>query len=486
MASVHHAPAVPTTLRAAAVPPLAMVLAALAMLTMQWPVSAQAADRPPVRIPDLTITAEDPLILLPPLGPPVNEAPLAVPPARPRQAAYTGAPAITAPGFGPPPAPGAVLRVARAVQAVERSAEFTATAGVVGIDALHGIPAAISYRSGGPMPMVDLRLTGLVPMTTDLAGDVAAHAVLESPAWRGAIAGALTVADPDRAGQVALSGAAGPVSGTLTVQHWQVPPDPAVYRLALAVEAALSASRSGPQASAGVAAGRTGDDLFVLPSARLHYAGKSAWQVAAGVRPMLGYPRWLHHLIRDEPAGTASLRPAQAWLAWLGGGVGAIDLRAGWAHGLSRGFTAERAAGAAGADLVLLGMAVEADWNSGTGGPVTVSARAGANWDRTELDWRLQAAGEWQVAAAPPITLLLGARWLGSRAYYGVYAGEDWTLGPFRDEPGSAVIGGVRWAPAWGHGLSVTGGVHSAPEGDLTWGIGIEYARDVVRLTAPP
>ena len=472
----------PTTLRAAAVPTLVPVLA---MLAMQWPVFAQDAEAPPLRVPDLTVTTEDPLILLPPLGPPVNEAPLTVPPPDRRKAAYADAPAVTAPGFGPPPAPAAVLRVARAAQAVERSAEFTAAAGVVGMDALHGIPAAISYRSEGPMPTVDLGLTGLVPMTTELAGDVAAHAALEFPAWRAAIAGAVTVADPDRAGQAALSGAAGPVSGTLTVQHWQVPPDPAEYRFALAAEAALSASRSGPQASVGVAAGRTGDDLFVLPSAQLHYAGKPAWQVAAGVRPMLGYPRWLHHLIRDE-AGTASLRPAQAWLAWLGVGVGAIDLRAGWAHGLSRGFTAERAAGAAGPDLVLLGMAVAADWNSGTGGPVTVSARAGANWDRTEFDWRLRAAGEWQVAAAPPITLLLGARWLGSRAYYGVYAGEDWTLGPFRDEPGSAVIGGVRWAPAWGHGLSVTGGVHSAPEGDLTWGIGIEYARDVVRLTAPP
>ena len=208
------------------------------------------------------------------------------------------------------------------------------------------------------MPMVDLGLTGLVPMTTDLAGDVAAHAALESPAWRGAIAGALTVADPDRAGQVALSGAAGPVSGTLTVQHWQVPPDLAEYRLALAAEAALSASRSGPQASVGVAAGRTGDDLFVLPSARLHYAGKPAWQVAAGVRPMLGYPRWLHHLIRDEPAGTASLRPAQAWLAWLAWGWG-HSICARLAHGLSAA-SRERRRGAAAPNLGVLGMAVAA------------------------------------------------------------------------------------------------------------------------------
>ena len=447
---------------------------------MPWPVSAQEAGAPPVRVPDLTVTAEDPLILLPPLGPPVNEAPLAVPRSDRRPAAYPDAPAVTAPGFGPPPAPGAVLRVARAARAaraVESSAEFTATAGAVGTDALQGIPAAVSYRSGGLIPMLDLGLSGLAPMTADVAGDVAAYAALESPAWRGALAGALTVADPGRAGQVALSGAAGPLSGTVTVQHWQVPPDPAEWRLALAAEAALNASRTGSKAAVGVAAGRTGDDLFALPSARLHYGGKPAWHVAAGVRPLLGYPRWLHHLVRDEPAGTAALRPAQAWLAWLGAGVGAIDLRAGWAHGLSGGLAT---------DLVLLGMAVAADWNGGAGGALTVAARAGANWDRNQVDWRLRAGGEWQVAATPPVTLLFGARWIASREYHGVDAGEDWTLGPFRDEPGGAVVGGVRWAPAWGHSLQVAGGVHQVPEGDLTWGVGIEYVRDAVRLTAPP
>ena len=130
-------------------------------------------------------------------------------------------------------------------------------------------------------------------------------------------------------------------------------------------------------------------------------------------------------------------------------------------------------------------MAAETAWQTG-GGPVTVAARAGANWDRHPVRWRLQAAGEWQFATVPPITLLLGARWIGFREYYAVFPDEDWTLAIFRDAPESAVIAGVRWSPAWGHRLELVGGINFLPAGDLTWGIGIEYARDIVRLTAPP
>ena len=469
-------------LRAAAVLP-----ALVAALALHWPASAQDADAPPLRIPDLTVTAEDPLILLPPLGPPVNQTPLAVPPADRQPVAYRDAPAVTAAGFGPAPPPAGVLRVARSVPAVQRSAQFAAAvAAVVDVATLHGIPAAVRYRNGGLAPMVALELSGLVPMNGSAAGDVSAHAALQFPAWRVGLDGALTAAGTDRAGQVELSGAAGPLSGTLSVQHWQAQPDAAESRLALAAEVALMTPPSGPQAALGVAAGWADEDLFALPAVRVRYAGKPAWHVAAGVRPMLGYPRWLHYLIRDQPGGTAGLRPEQGWLAWLGGGIGMIDVRAGWAHGLSPGASAgERARRAAGPGLLLFGAATEAAWQTG-GGPVTVAARAAANWDRHDVRWRLQADGEWQFAAGPPITLLLGARWIGLREYYAVFPDEDWTLAIFRDEPGPAVIAGVRWSPAWGHRLELVGGINFLPADDLTWGIGIEYGRDIVRLTAPP
>ena len=462
-----------------------MAPALLAALAMSSPAAAQDSDSAPLTVPDLTVTAEDPLILLPPLGPPVTEAPFAVPPADRRQSAYRDRPAVVAPGFGPVPAADAVLRVARSVQAVERNAEFTAAAGGVGKDALHAIPAAVSYRNGGLVPVIDLGLSGLVPTITDVPGAVSAYAALEFPTWRGGVAGALTFADRARAGQVELSAAAGRLSGTLSVQHWQAHPATAELRLALAAEVALTTSPAAPQATLGVAAGRAGDVLFALPAAHVHYAGKPAWHLAAGVRPVLGYPRWLAHLIRGKPGSTAVLRPQQGWLAWLGAGVGSIDVRAGLAHGLTAGPRAERpAAPAAGPGLALFGMAAETAWQTAAG-PVTVAARAGANWDLHPVRWRLHGAAEWQVVAAPPVTLLLGARWVASREYYGVYADEDWTLAVFLDEPGAAVIAGVRWSPAWGHRLQVAGGVNFVPAGDLTWGIGIEYARDVVRLTAP-
>ena len=470
-------------LRAAAVLP-----ALVAALALHWPASAQDADAPPLRIPDLTVTAEDPLILLPPLGPPVNQTPLAVPPADRQPVAYRDAPAVTAAGFGPAPPPAGVLRVARSVPAVQRSAQFAAAVAAVGTDTLHGIPAAVRYRNGGMEPTVALGLSGLVPVIESAAGDVSAHAALEFPSWRGGLDGAATFAGHDRAGQVELSGAAGPVSGALSIQHWQAQPADPEWRLALAAEVASMTPPSGPQAALGLAAGWAGEDLFALPAVRVRYAGKPDWHLAAGVRPMLGYPRWLHHLIREQAGGTAGLRPEQGWLAWLGGGFGAVDLRAGWAHGLTPGAGAgagERARRAAGPGVLLVGMAAETAWQTG-GGPVMVAARAGANWDRHDVRWRLHAAGEWQFATVPPITLLLGARWIGFREYYAVFPDEDWTLAIFRDAPESAVIAGVRWSPAWGHRLELVGGINFLPAGDLRWGIGIEYARDIVRLTAPP
>ena len=447
---VYHRGALATALRSGA------VLTLLAATMLPWPASAQDSGSAPLTVPDLTVTAEDPLILLPPLGPPVNQAPLAAPPADRRRAAYRDTPAVTAPGFGPIPPPAVALGAARSVQVVEGNAEFTAAAGVVGsdgsdgMDALRAIPVSVAYRNDGQVPAVLFGLSGLVPLATGVAGDVSAHAGVEFPAWRGSVAGALTVADlaladlaapadrsggdPDRAGQVVLSGGAGPLSAALYLQHWQAPPAAAEWRVAVVAEAELITSTNGPHAAVGVAAGRTGEDLFALPVARLSYGGKPSWRLAAGVRPILGYPRRLHRLIRDEPAGSEVLRPEQGWLAWLGAGAGAIDLRVGWAHGVSGLVAVEPTGPAAAPGLLLFGLTAETEWNTATG-PVTAAARAGANWDRRNLHWRLAADGEWQVASAPPIFLLVGARWIEHRDYQGVFPDEDWTLAVFRDEP---------------------------------------------------
>ena len=468
-------------------------------LAAPWPAAAQDAGSAPLEVPDLTVTAEDPLILLPPLGPPASRQPLAVPASDRRRAAYRAAPAVSAPGFGPLPAPGGVLRIARSVQAVERSSEFSAAAGAVGADALDEAVAAVSYRTAGLVPTVEMGLSGLAPTGDGAALDLTAHAALESYSWRVGVDGAATVAgdlaagQDVRAGQVALSGAAGPWSGRLSAQHWQARAAPAEWRPALAAEVELTSAR-GPRAVVGLAAGLTGDRLFALPAVRVRAAGKPDWHLAAGVRPVLEFPRWLPHLAHDGQDSNLAIQPQQGWLAWLGGGIGAVDLRAGWARGLSTGQRAGDGPGSgppappvAGPDLLLLGVAAEITWNTGSGGPATVAARVGANWHRDTVYWRVRADGQWQISAAPAITLLAGARWIEEREYHAVYRGEDWTLDMFRDEPGSAVIAGIRWSPAWGHRLQLTGGIDArANAGDLTWGVGIEYARDVVRLTAPP
>ena len=476
-----------------------MVLGLALAPAAHWPVTAQEPDAAPLEVPDLTVTAEDPLILLPPLGPPVNREPLAVPAPDRRRAAHRAAPAVSAPGFGPVPAPGGVLRIAKSVQAVERSSEFSASAGAVVTGALEETLAALSYRDAGFSPAVELGLSGLAPTRDGAAVDVAAHVALESSSWRVGLDGAATAAGDlgagrgARAARIALSGGAGPWSGTLSAQHWQAHTAPAEWRPVLATELELISAR-GPRAVVGVAAGRAGERLFALPAVRVRSGGTPDWHLAAGVRPVLGFPRWLPHLVYDGQHSNRAIQPEEGWLAWLGGGIGAVDLRAGWARGLGTGDRAgDGPAGGApappalGPDLLLFGAAAEATWNTGSGGPVTVAARAGANWHRDSLHWRVRADGQWQITAAPSITLLAGARWIDVREYQAVYAGEDWTLEMFRDEPGAAVVAGIRWSPAWGHRLQLTAGISSrAYPNDLTWGVGIEYARDVVRLTAPP
>jgi hypothetical protein len=466
----------------------AAVLSVLLALVMPRQLVAQDADASPLTVPDLTVTAEDPLILLPPLGPAVNQAPLAVPPAARMRAAFPAVPAVTGPGFGLPPPPDAVLRIARSAQAVERSSEFAASAAIVlgdRIDAPHAVPAALSYRTGGSVPTVDLGLSGLLPVKAGVTGDAAAHAAVQSPSVRGRIGGALTFAGEVRAGQAVLDLGAGSLSGTVAVLSWQAHLADAQWRTTLAADLALPVAPAGPQVDLGVAAWWSATGLSALPSLRLHYAAPPAWHLAAGVRPMLGYPSWLRSLVHDRQDSNLALRPEQGWLTWLGGGIGGVEVRAGWAHGLTTGGSDEHAARTSAADLVLVGAAAEGTWNTVTG-PATVAARAGANWDRDMVHLRLRADGQWQIVTRPAISLLLAGRWIGSRHYHGVYRDEDWALDMFQDEPGSAVIGGFRWSPAWGHRLDLVGGVNFLPTGDLTWGAGIEYGGGLVRLTAPP
>ena len=464
-----------------------------------WPVTAQETDAPPLEVPDLTVTAEDPLILLPPLGPPVNREPLAVPAPDRQRAAHRAAPAVSAPGFGPVPAPGGVLRIAKSVRAVERSSEFSASAGVVGTDVLEETLAALYYRDAGLVPTVELGLSGLAPTRVGEAVDVSAHVALESSSWRAGLGGAAAAAGDlgagrgTRAAWIALRGGSGQWSGTLSAQHWQAHPAPAEWRPLLATELELISAR-GPRAVVGLAAGRTGERLFALPAVRVRSGGTRDWHLEAGVRPVLEFPRWLPHLVYDGQHSNRAIQPEEGWLAWLGGGIGAVDLRAGWARGLGAGghsvegpASGPPAPPVLGPDLLLVGVAAEETWNTGSGGSVTVAARAGANWHRDSVHWRLRADGQWQITAAPSISLLAGARLIDGREYQAVYAGEDWTLEMFRDEPGSAVVAGIRWSPVWGHRLQLTAGIGAlAAASDLTWGVGIEYARDVVRLTAPP
>ena len=94
---------------------------------------------------------------------------------------------------------------------------------------------------------------------------------------------------------------------------------------------------------------------------------------------------------------------------------------------------------------------------------------------------RLLLEATWPLLATPPVAVVVRAGLLQAP----VFGVEEW----FADSPahlGLSAAAGVRWAPAHGHQLQFFAGVRGPSERELTVVAGIEYARNVVRLVAPP
>ena len=100
---------------------------------------------------------------------------------------------------------------------------------------------------------------------------------------------------------------------------------------------------------------------------------------------------------------------------------------------------------------------------------------------RAVLERGLDYARTWPVLAMPPVAVVLRAGLLQAP----VFGVEEWlAAGPAY--LGLSAAAGLRWAPAHGHHLQFLAGIRGPSERDLTVFAGIEYARSVVRLVAPP
>ena len=465
------------------------VLSALAVALVAWSAAAQVSDgAAELEVPDLTVTAEDPLTLLPPLGPAPDDSPIPLPaPAATRARHRESPPAPSASGAVPLPA--VALQYARTPEALPRSSDLEGRVALLDVAGLRALQGALLLVTGTPDREAALALAATAPLRGEGATRVTAHAGMDTGGWRIGLDLALAEAATGRLGQGRLA-AHGPVAATATYASWRTGSLAALEALlGLAPLPALEVAIGGAVAvDAGAAA--------LFPAGRVTFAPAAEWRLEVGVRPAVGFPAWLL-----DPAGSVTnyleLTPERAWVAWLGGGYGDLGLHLGVAHGLIHGFDGESVV-SMGADAVVAQMMLQ--WNTvarrGPPGDITLRVVAGAavawaggaeplepeasNWSEGVLG-RLLLDATWPVLATPPVAIVVRAGLLRAP----VYGVEEWPPG-IPPLIGLSAAAGVRWAPAHGHQLTLLAGVRGPSERDLTVFAGIEYARNVVRLVATP
>ena len=471
------------------------LLIKLAAALVAWSAAAQGSDRAAeLDVPELTVTAEDPLTLLPPLGPAPDDSPIPLPAPDATRARYRESPPPPSES-GAVPLPAVALRYARAPEALPRSSDLEGR--VVLLDVAGALHAALLLASGAPDGESALVLAATTPLLGDYATRVAASAGIDTGGWRLGLDFALATAATDQLlqGRLAADGSgAGAVPYVAArFASWRTGSLAALEALlglaALPIAPALEVAIGGAVA---VDAGA----VSVFPAGRVTFAPAAEWRVEAGVRPAIGFSAWLL-----DPAASVTndleLVPERAWVAWLGGGYGDLDLRLGVAHGLIHGFDGDSVA-SMGAEAVVARLMLK--WDAvvrrGPPGDITLRVVAGAAvaWARgvepLEFEagfWsegvlgRLLLDATWPVLATPPVAIVVQAGLLRAP----VYGVEEWPAGS-PPPLGLSAAAGLRWAPAHGHQLKFLAGMRGPSEHDLTVFAGIEYARSVVRLVALP
>ena len=460
--------------RGALVPLLSTVAAAL----LAWPVRAQeAAPATELVLPEITVTTEDPLILLPPLGPLVAASPVPLPAPASARGVARETPVATVAGNPAPPAPVVVAQTARAPDAVERSSHLTLSAALDDLVSPQAVRTRALLEAGDQERQVMLDLTGTVPRSVERPVLVAARSRLGAPGRQLAVDFLLVTAAAGQGLRAGLS-AEGPVATALTYARWRTGSS-----ASLTARLGLGQLLSGLDVSIGGAVTLEAGGVFPLPAAQVTFAPAAAWQIAAGVRPYNALPRWL----ADAVASTTDfldLTPQRAWLAWASARYADLELRFGVAHGLIHEIRGESVAPVAEGPVVFQLVAESAAvLHRGRTGDATLRLGVGAAGTWPEVRARLLLEAALPFLTAPPVAALLQAGFLQA-PLYGV---EEWLVtSPAR--LGLSVAAGVRWDPAHGHQVQLLGGVRhqpAKPQLGLTPFVGIEYARRVVRLVAP-
>ena len=263
------------------------LLVALAVALPAGSAAAQVSDRAAeLEVPDLTVTAEDPLTLLPPLGPAPDDSPIPLPAPDATRARLRESPPPPPAGSGAVPSPAAALRSARAPQALPRSSDLGGRVVLLDVAGLGAVHAAARLATGAPEWEAALALAATAPLRGEGATRVTASAGMAAGGGRIGLDFALATAATGRLLQGRLA-ADGPVAATATYASWGAGSLTALEAL-LGLEPlpALEVTLGGAVAlDAGA--------VSVLPAARVTFAPAAEWRLAAGVRPAIGFPAWL-------------------------------------------------------------------------------------------------------------------------------------------------------------------------------------------------
>ena len=430
-------------------------------------------------VPEITVTAEDPLILLPPLGPAPAASAVPLPPPAGARAAARQSPLTPAPRFAAVPPPAVVLRHARAPRAVERTNDLALSAALDPVGDPQAVGAGLRLATGAPGREAALEVAAVVSLRRERLGRerperISVQGRLRVPGYQLGLD--MTLADFLGQTQAAHAGltARGAGEAALTFARWR-----RGSSASLAAQFGVGQLLAGLDLAVGGAVTLQAGAAYPLPAGRVTLTPAPDWRFEAGLRPYLRVPRWAANVV-PRADDYLDLAPERAWLAWLGGNYRSLELRFGVAHGLIHRFH-RRAVDRLPDDAVLLLLALE--WEAALlrsrAGDLTLRVAAGAAGAWPAPAPRLLLDAAWPVLAEPSLAVLLQAGFLQA-PLYGV---EDWLAS------GSAGLGlaaavGVRWAPVHGHQVQILGGIRESSTG-LTLFAGIEYAHRVVRLAAP-
>lgn len=456
---------------------LSIIVILTAICTVEQLIAQESDSLIHAPIPDITITAEDPLTLLPPLRPPSSITTTTIVEQISDRATVDDFPVLAKSSKRLVPLPQFAIDAARFTETMERSTNMFLNATVNNLFSPRRVYVNGQIERQDQESQFDLGLNGLIPVVENEASQFSFRGNLASDERRVGLGFALTSHDLLRSMNAYLY-SFGMVEtefhyfGRSTSNAWN---SAALLQMQLAIdrnkELSLEALIGGSLQA------REGEVNF-LPRGEVTYHFDKDWWLQLAIRSHHGYSLWLDRWLKES----SELLPQNAWEVLVIGGFKDVNLTVGIAGGLmykieSKGDTV--AISTHNNKNIKLEVSGNLDLGENNVGTIELSTISGLTWAwEEELSGKVFLDLVWPIVDSPSISILFqgGMRWSP------LYGTEDWHSS--FDRFGSVLAAGIRWMVSHGNRLQLFGGVHAGLDWDLTQFIRIEYVRSTVSLIA--